>query len=1215
MSSSPSHLAQRIAMEHEKTAERLAQLEEELMGSGNQSTNDGNRLNGNSNLIINARNDFENDEWIFGTNNDSMYNDNEQLGYNDVVYTDKMSSMVNINTTSNSSSIIPPSPLRSKKGNGTSRLQQDLEQMQEDVAGVEEVEEMEQVEKVEEETLVPKTQRQRYTIPTTTSLSRQRLATEKSLEILKRKQIRSEQKRLDLVIRKGQVDDELNNAIKQIKQLKLQNSTLLQENQNLRSKLSTSKIEKEQLRQAMVHASDVAKKSRSSGNKRYLESEDRLLKCRNELSSLRATNARLIHVQESYSHQNDMILKLEEDKMKLTTSLTKTRKSLTAERNVNSTMSKLRYDNELLKHENKDLKKFNSTNTKLLKSSRLEIVNLQDQLSKFHSKINSSENANLRRMKTRMSKIENVLRNTRLSLSTTLSRLNNFLLVSSKPLLTSTSIIELAHIVETLGSQTMIASICELWGFSDNENSTIESADGLQRIISSSTYSSPTFKSINRDVKNIVREAYVTQDIVQLNNIIAAPIFDETHHHVIGVLWCCRSEKSTTNSLVASPSFTGLSRKANTPNTPLSYISSNTVLTPTTETSNSTSSNNGDHMKKKVYNTCDVVCLRQLVTFIGYAIAYTKIKTTSKENLTRVRNLLMDIQKSSSATKDEMLNELTKLKNINDDVNNIKIVNNELETTLNSVEYQLSQEKVRSAQTNSKLDRLTNEYKNIESELNLKSAQYNSMENQLYAKIHSYETGINEMNEKNTMNATNTIRVYECISELVNTITPSSIKRRNTDDAIAGVVDQNTNHPMKLLTTTIENMITTMVSCDGATVWLTSTNENGVKKLQKWNSNENIIVEYDGSLGIVGSCFTTKRIINVTERASNDPRYESSVDLSNIHMNHRAIKTICCVPIFENGNIEGITTATNSNNNNNVVGVIEVFNKNTNISSFSTSSSSNVQRKDGSWKISFDQEDINVLLLLCNYLNIACCYVHLMLTTNDINNNNQQSIQKYQDQLDLLISEKNENKSRNLINATLAFISKGLISMMNEDQEDEDERPTDDETVTTTSKGAMTMVHQLFALSSEGALTLVSSVRATLFILNKENGSLWSFITNGQRISVPSGQGFAGLCVSTGLPVKVDDCQNDPRFGGDKEIGFTTRCVLCCPVLDAKGNIYGCLQVINKSSGNDNDYSNNNVKCFNHQDQLTLTEFALKVGPVVQSWMGKWACIVFCLLN
>ena len=39
------------------------------------------------------------------------------------------------------------------------------------------------------------------------------------------------------------------------------------------------------------------------------------------------------------------------------------------------------------------------------------------------------------------------------------------------------------------------------------------------------------------------------------------------------------------------------------------------------------------------------------------------------------------------------------------------------------------------------------------------------------------------------------------------------------------------------------------------------------------------------------------------------------------------------------------------------------------------------------------------------------------------------------------------------------------------------------------------------------------------------------------------------------------------------------------------------------------------IKCFNHQDQLTLTEFALKVGPVVQSWMGKWACIVFCLLN
>lgn len=122
-------------------------------------------------------------------------------------------------------------------------------------------------------------------------------------------------------------------------------------------------------------------------------------------------------------------------------------------------------------------------------------------------------------------------------------------------------------------------------------------------------------------------------------------------------------------------------------------------------------------------------------------------------------------------------------------------------------------------------------------------------------------------------------------------------------------------------------------------------------------------------------------------------------------------------------------------------------------------------------------------------------------------------------------------------------------------------------------------------------------MRATLFILDQEDGSLWSYIAGGHMISVPNGEGLAGLCVSQNQVINVDDCQNDARFGGDKETGFTTESVLCCPVRDNNGNIYGCLQVINKSK-------TSNDTCFNAIDHDILVDFGLNVGPVVKSWMA-----------
>lgn len=109
----------------------------------------------------------------------------------------------------------------------------------------------------------------RYVVPTTNSLSRKRSGMERSLDILKRQQARTEQQRLDLIVRKGHVDSELDRALCQLKATKVHNSTLVQENQSLRSKLSSFTLEKQQLTHAMVHASEVGKTARLNCIKRY----------------------------------------------------------------------------------------------------------------------------------------------------------------------------------------------------------------------------------------------------------------------------------------------------------------------------------------------------------------------------------------------------------------------------------------------------------------------------------------------------------------------------------------------------------------------------------------------------------------------------------------------------------------------------------------------------------------------------------------------------------------------------------------------------------------------------------------------------------------------------------------------------------------------------------------------------------------------------------
>jgi PAS domain S-box-containing protein len=69
-------------------------------------------------------------------------------------------------------------------------------------------------------------------------------------------------------------------------------------------------------------------------------------------------------------------------------------------------------------------------------------------------------------------------------------------------------------------------------------------------------------------------------------------------------------------------------------------------------------------------------------------------------------------------------------------------------------------------------------------------------------------------------------------------------------------------------------------------------------------------------------------------------------------------------------------------------------------------------------------------------------------------------------------------------------------------------------------------------------------------------------------IRLKMGQGIAGWVAKTGQPLNVPDAYAEPRFfrGADSASGFTTRSILCVPLI-VEGQVIGVMQALNKHSG------------------------------------------------
>lgn len=118
--------------------------------------------------------------------------------------------------------------------------------------------------------------------------------------------------------------------------------------------------------------------------------------------------------------------------------------------------------------------------------------------------------------------------------------------------------------------------------------------------------------------------------------------------------------------------------------------------------------------------------------------------------------------------------------------------------------------------------------------------------------------------------------------------------------------------------------------------------------------------------------------------------------------------------------------------------------------------------------------------------------------------------------------------------------------------------------------GSLVELDDLLLLIARETARVLKADRCTLFLLDEKREELWSKVAMGEeKIRLPKESGIAGLVVTTGETLIIDDPYSNPHFNPevDKKTGYHTRSLLCGPMRDSKGEVLGVFQVLNKLDG------------------------------------------------
>jgi adenylate cyclase len=104
------------------------------------------------------------------------------------------------------------------------------------------------------------------------------------------------------------------------------------------------------------------------------------------------------------------------------------------------------------------------------------------------------------------------------------------------------------------------------------------------------------------------------------------------------------------------------------------------------------------------------------------------------------------------------------------------------------------------------------------------------------------------------------------------------------------------------------------------------------------------------------------------------------------------------------------------------------------------------------------------------------------------------------------------------------------------------------------------------------AASLLQADRASLFLVDRERGELWSKVAQGletQEIRFPIDRGISGHVATTGQTLNIADAYAHPLFNPeiDQRTGYHTRTILCAPIRNQRGDTIGVLSAINRREG------------------------------------------------
>jgi len=113
---------------------------------------------------------------------------------------------------------------------------------------------------------------------------------------------------------------------------------------------------------------------------------------------------------------------------------------------------------------------------------------------------------------------------------------------------------------------------------------------------------------------------------------------------------------------------------------------------------------------------------------------------------------------------------------------------------------------------------------------------------------------------------------------------------------------------------------------------------------------------------------------------------------------------------------------------------------------------------------------------------------------------------------------------------------------------------------------------KLFSIVVDQTNEIMESDRCSVLLYDPENEELYSLASTDVKtdpIRFPSDKGIAGWVLHNKTPLIINDPYNDPRFltDIDKKTGFTTKNILCIPLLNRRKICIGTLQIINKRIG------------------------------------------------